>query len=498
MSQTSHTRQERASAVDRPAPAEATRASAEGQAPEPAPGAIESRRRGAYLRRLLALGDWTALIASLFVVTAVSASTEVGALFWAMLFSPVWVLVAKLHGLYDKDHRRIRHSTLDELPSLVSASALGVLALDGLLALSPPGPLSPASAIAVGVGTLAGSFVLRGVLRFLWHRLTPMATGIVVGQPSAVDVVARRVSTHPETRLALVGYLSSQSEPAATELPRLGSVADISKTAREQAIERVVVAEGEMSEPATERLIEECKVAGLALTFLPQHYGLLGPGIELNWLAELPVLDFRFSDPPRSTMAMKRAMDFVVSAFMLLALSPLLALVGLAILVDSGRPVLFRQRRVGEGGKPFNVLKFRTMITDAEQRLPELIDLASLEQPAFKIPNDPRVTRIGRLLRRSSLDELPQLINVLRGDMSLVGPRPEEEAVVALYDERQRIRLAIKPGITGPMQVYGRSDLTFEERLAMERDYLDNLSLATDLMILLRTPGAIVRGDGAY
>ena len=144
------------------------------------------------------------------------------------------------------------------------------------------------------------------------------------------------------------------------------------------------------------------------------------------------------------------------------------------------------------------MLKFRTMVADAEDRLGELIDLSKLDEPAFKIPDDPRVTRVGKLLRRTSIDELPQLINVLRGQMSLVGPRPEEEAVVALYDERQRGRLAIKPGLTGPMQVYGRSDLTFEERLAMERDYLDNLSLLTDLQILMRTPRAIVRGEGAY
>jgi lipopolysaccharide/colanic/teichoic acid biosynthesis glycosyltransferase len=138
------------------------------------------------------------------------------------------------------------------------------------------------------------------------------------------------------------------------------------------------------------------------------------------------------------------------------------------------------------------------MVVDAEERLGELVDLEKLDQPAFKIPNDPRVTRTGRWLRRTSLDELPQLFNVLGGSMSLVGPRPEEESVVALYDERQRQRLAIKPGVTGPMQVYGRSDLTFEERLAMERDYLDNLSLLTDMAILLRTPRAIVRGEGAY
>ncbi len=195
---------------------------------------------------------------------------------------------------------------------------------------------------------------------------------------------------------------------------------------------------------------------------------------------------------------MKRGMDVVVSGALLALLSPLLVLAALAILVDSGRPVFFRQRRAGKEGRSFTMLKFRTMVADAEARLGELVDLSKLEQPAFKIQDDPRVTRIGRVLRRTSIDELPQLINVLRGDMSLVGPRPEEESVVALYDERQRGRLAVKPGLTGPMQVYGRSDLTFEERLAMERDYLDNLSLLTDLAILLRTPSAIIRGDGAY
>src|SRR6185312_7316053 len=427
-------------------------------------GAEGARRRGALLRRLLAMGDWTALIASLCVVTATTSSTDVADLFWAVLFSPSWILVVKLHGLYDHDHRRIRHSTLDEVPSLVSAGVLGTLVLDGLLAISPVGPLSPKSAIAVGVGALLGSFAARGVLRWVWHRATPMAIGIAIGPPAAVDTVARRVMTHPETRLHLVGYLSVSTEEGVAELPRLGGLADISEVARAEGIERVVVAEQQMSEPAAERLIEECKEAGLALTFLPQHYGLLGPGIELNRLAELPVLDFRFSDPPRSTLALKRGLDLLVSGLMLTLLSPLLIAIALLIVIDSGTPVFFRQKRAGKDGVPFTMLKFRTMVTDAEERLGELIDLSKLDEPAFKIPDDPRVTRVGKLLRRTSIDELPQLINVLRGQMSLVGPRPEEEAIVALYDERQRGRLAIKPGLTGPMQVYGRSDLTFEER----------------------------------
>jgi exopolysaccharide biosynthesis polyprenyl glycosylphosphotransferase len=439
------------------------------------------------------------MVGALAVATAATASANVATLFWATLLSPVWLLVVKLHGLYDHDHRRIRHSTLDELPALVSAAALGTLALDGLLALTPAGALTPGTAIMVGVLVFAGSFFARAALRFLWHRLTGVATGLVIGPAEAADRVARRISTHPEARLSLAGYLAPAGEKtAAAGLPRLGPAADISRVAREHDIERVIVTEQEMSEPAAERLIEECKAAGLGLTFLPQHYGLLGPGIELNRLAELPVLDFRFSDPPRSTMVMKSVMDVTISALVLILLSPLLLAIAIAILIDSGRPVLFRQQRVGRDGKPFTMVKFRTMVADAEERLSELVDLEKLKEPAFKIPDDPRVTRIGRVLRRTSLDELPQLINVLSGSMSLVGPRPEEEAVVALYDERQRARLAVKPGVTGPMQVYGRSDLTFEERLAMERDYLDNLSMAGDLAILLRTPVAIVRGEGAY
>jgi exopolysaccharide biosynthesis polyprenyl glycosylphosphotransferase len=449
------------------------------------------------LRRLLASGDWVAQVGALCVVTVASSTTNVATLFWAVLFSPAWILVVKLHGLYDKDHRRIRHSTLDELPSLVSASVIGTLVLDGLLALSPVGPLSPKSAIGVGMGTVLGSFVLRGTLRFLWHHLTPVATGLVIGPAAAADLIARRISTHPEARLALIGYLSPEGDDGAAELPRLGNATEIGRVAAEHQVERAVVAGQDMSEVAAERLIEECKAGGLALTFLPQHYGLLGPGIELNRLAELPVLDFRFSDPPRTTMAMKRGMDIVVAALLLVFLSPLLLAVALAILVDSGRPVLFRQRRAGRNGLPFTMVKFRTMVPDAERRLGELVDLGQLSEPAFKIVDDPRVTRIGRFLRRTSIDELPQLINVLGGAMSLVGPRPEEEDVVALYDERQRLRLNIKPGLTGPMQVYGRADLTFEERLAMERDYLDNLSLLTDLAILIRTPRAVIHGEGS-
>ncbi|MCB0252049.1 MAG: sugar transferase, partial [Anaerolineae bacterium] len=161
-------------------------------------------------------------------------------------------------------------------------------------------------------------------------------------------------------------------------------------------------------------------------------------------------------------------------------------------------PIFFGQTRVGENGRPFRILKLRSMVCDAEARLPEVVDLNALHEPVFKLPDDPRVTRVGRVLRRTSLDEAPQFLNVLRGDMSLVGPRPEEEQVVARYSDEQRRRLAVKPGITGPMQINGRGDLSLQERLRLELDYIDNYSLRRDVAIMLRTIPAIMRGDGAY
>ena len=166
--------------------------------------------------------------------------------------------------------------------------------------------------------------------------------------------------------------------------------------------------------------------------------------------------------------------------------------------LDSPGPIFFRQTRVGQDGRAFRIFKFRTMIDHAEEILPELVNLEALPQPAFKLRSDPRVTRVGRLLRRWSLDEVPQLFNVLAGEMSLVGPRPEQAEVVARYTDDQRRRLAVKPGMTGPMQVNGRGDLPFEERLALELEYIERYSLRRDTALLLRTVPAVLQGEGAY
>ena len=194
----------------------------------------------------------------------------------------------------------------------------------------------------------------------------------------------------------------------------------------------------------------------------------------------------------------KRLMDVLGALGGILLFVPLMVVAAVLIKLDSPGPVLFIQERVGEKGRTFRILKLRTMVRNAEELLDGMLDLDRLDEPVFKIRDDPRVTRAGRFLRRWSIDELPQLFNVLQSDMSLVGPRPEEVRVVRYYDDWHRQRLLAKPGITGPVQISGRGDLSLEDRVRLEVDYISHYALRRDLEILLKTIPAVIRGDGSY
>ena len=357
----------------------------------------------------------------------------------------------------------------------------------------------------VVIGTVAFfvAIVLRSLVRWLYREVAPPERTLSVGSGPKARLVSNRLIVQGGDHLELVGYVGDSeggdiSGPASAGARYFGQPDQIGLIATDQRINRVVIADDELSSRAAGEIIAACRGARVSVTMVPANQTVLGPGTELNRIAEVPMLDFQFGDPPRSTMAIKRATDLVVSVSMLTLTAPFLALAAAMIRFDSPGPVFFRQVRIGRDGDQFTMYKLRTMTADAEEQLDSLIDLDALDEPAFKIANDPRVTRIGKWLRRSSFDEVPQFINVLKGDMSLVGPRPEEEAVVALYDERQRQRLRVKPGLTGPMQVAGRGGLTFEERLALERDYVENLTITGDFRILLRTPRAVIRGEGTF
>ncbi len=436
------------------------------------------------LRRMLALGDILA-VAAAAVFVGLWGSGPTAALL-LVLSAPIWIVVAKLAGLYDRDHRTLRHLTVDELPWLIvwtlSSTALLTLLLAPFPALDP----SSNDRLLVWAAVLSLAFLFRALLRGLWRRTTPPQGVLIVGDGPLAQAVVRKLELFPDIHAEIRSRI-----PNCAELhDRLGEVIE--------DIDRVVIACSELSEGVLEELLPVCRANHVKLTIVPPTRGMFGTATHLTHIADLPLLDYNTWDISRTTVALKRVFDVVVATLALLVALPLLVLAGLAILLDSGLPIFFRQTRAGERGHPFQMLKLRTMVRDAEALLPGLVPFAQLDAPMFKLKADPRITRVGRLLRRTSVDELPQLVNVLRGEMSIVGPRPEQLDLVGRYAPEHQFRLQVKPGITGPMQVYGRGELTFDERLAVEREYVENLSVARDIRIVLITLPAVLGKRGAY
>ena len=445
------------------------------------------RREGpwkdALRRRLLAGAD---LLAAGLAVGVLWASEGAPSALWAALGLPLFILVAKAQGLYDQDHARLRHVTTDELDALFYWATLSVAGIVLGLSLLPVEGPDGLSALLMWAAAFLGAATLRAGARALWRALVPPERAILVGEGPLAEAVARKLTLEGAHHIALV-------EPGPLSLD-----ANLESVLAERGIERAIVAASDLDEEHLAGVVSLCRGRGVKLSVAPPLRAMLGTAVSLNHLAELPLIEFRTWDASRSTMLMKRTMDITGSGLALLVLSPLLLLIALVVRLDSPGPALFRQGRAGRSGRPFEMLKFRTMVRDAEQRLPEVVDIDGLESPMYKLRSDPRVTRVGRLLRRWSLDELPQLVNVLRGEMSLVGPRPEWTRLVERYDEAQLVNLQMRPGLTGPMQVHGRGELTFSERLAVEREYVENHSLRKDLKILLRTVSVVARGHGAF
>lgn len=435
---------------------------------------------------MLALADGTAgLLVSISL--AVFPGAGVDAAFWSAVFIPAWILVAKVSGLYDADHRALRHLTVDELPGIFVWALTGTAAM-GLLLWISPAALPEISAVVGAFAVAACSaVVLRGLARSLWRRIVPRERALVVGSGPLADATRRKLELFPDIHLEVV----DQRDEWLVEDTRdsSGSL---------EGVDRVLLASHWIDEAIIAELLRVCRRERVKLTIVPPARGMFGTAVRLNHVADLPVVEYNTWDSSRSTLMLKRAIDIALSLAALTVLVPVFALAALAIRLDSRGPILFVQERAGLHGRPFRMRKFRTMVSDAEQRLAELVPFDKLADPMFKLRRDPRVTRVGRLLRRTSIDELPQLLNVLKGDMSLVGPRPEQVEIVERYRPEHRFRLALKPGITGPMQVFGRGELSFEERLALERDYIENLSLGRDLRILSLTLPTVFSRRGAF
>jgi exopolysaccharide biosynthesis polyprenyl glycosylphosphotransferase len=442
--------------------------------------------RDSLLRRLLAVADLiTAALATAVVLVGTDDSLP-GAL-RALLFLPVWILLAKLHGLYDRDHRAMRHLTVDELPSIVIWALAATTATVVLLSVTGGRSVTVWHGVDAWLVACTSGFVLRSLARYVWRRTTPRERTLIVGSGPLADATRRKLELFRDMHL----------EPVASESLLSGDVLAQGNSAL-GSIDRVILATPSFDEKLVAGLLAYCRRHQIKLSVIPPIRGMFGTAVQLDHVADLPVVQYNTWDVPRSTQLLKRCMDVALAALALVLLTPLFVLVAIAIRLDSSGPALFAQSRAGRNGMPFRMWKFRTMVCNAEALLPELVAFDALSQPMFKLRNDPRVTRVGRLLRRTSLDELPQLVNVFRGEMSLVGPRPEQVELVARYQPEGRFRLAVRPGLTGPMQVYGRGELTFEERLAVEREYIENLALGRDLRILALTVAPLFSGRGAF
>jgi exopolysaccharide biosynthesis polyprenyl glycosylphosphotransferase len=434
---------------------------------------------------MLAFAD---LIATAVAAGAVSVS--IGSA-WPFVFLPLWLLVAKLLGLYDRDHKALRHLTADEVPALIAWAATISALLAVLLALTPAEGFGSVDAAEFGLVVVLAAVVTRSLARRLWWIWTPPEAVGMIGDESGLASMRRKLGLFRDMHFELaVEQRVEEISEGESRTRNLLAIAD--------GVDRVVVAADIVDPELITELIAICRRRQVKLSVVSPLRGRAVPSLQISQLADLPILEYNTWDASRSSLVIKRTFDLMTAALGLLVLLPLLPFIALAIKLDSRGPVFFTQVRAGLGGRPFRIYKFRTMRLGAEASLDEVVRLEELSEPVFKVRDDPRVTRVGSVLRRLSLDELPQLFNVLLGEMSIVGPRPEQVEIVERYTSEDRVRLTVKPGITGPMQVFGRGELTFDERLAVELDYIENPSLGRDLRILLHTVPAVLRGTGAF
>ena len=346
--------------------------------------------------------------------------------------------------------------------------------------------------------------------RLLWRKWLAAMRGtgkcldraLIVGEPDKAQHVAQQIESTHVAGLKIIGVATS-SEPGCDDscgevLQTDFSVSNLVKIIDQKHPDAVVlVGEDRMGPREIRQLGWELEERSTELIVSPPLTDIAGPRLHTRPVAGLSLISVEYARFTGVKYWVKRLADIIGSFLLMLLLSPILIVVALLVKSDGG-PVIFRQERIGKNGRPFKMLKFRSMVVDAEARLAELEARSDGNGVMFKMKDDPRVTKVGRFLRRFSIDELPQLFNVLSGTMSLVGPRPALPTEVANYDEWAMRRLLVQPGVTGLWQVSGRSDLSWEESVRLDQYYVENWSATTDLLILLRTLKAVVVSDGAY
>ncbi len=456
-------------------------------ADERGPGAC--LRRDALFRRCLLAADVFAIVAAL-VLTIELAARPLQLTWAALACLPILLVAAKVTGLYDRDEMLLRKTTLDEAPRLFQLATLCALVALFSGGVIVNGALDRREALFLWL-TLAALLILsRTVARMIALRVAPRERCLFIGDDAAADMVCAKLTGHPGIKAEVVAHLDmDKAEQWSSEVfsaPRLAEIRDL---AYSMDVHRVIVAPGWIGAEQGQvlNLVRTLKAVGVRVTVLPRLLEVVGSSVEFDELHGVTLLGVRRFDLTRSSMAVKRMFDLLGASLGLLAVSPLMIAIAIAIKLDSPGPVFFRQLRVGRYGQRFYMLKFRTMVKEADEMKDALRDQNEAQEGLFKIAEDPRMTRVGRFLRKTALDELPQLLNIFRGEMSLVGPRPlviEEDRRIEGWNRR---RLELMPGMTGPWQILGPARVPLREMVAMDYLYVANWSLWTDIKILLRT-----------
>ncbi|TML44564.1 MAG: sugar transferase [Actinobacteria bacterium] len=472
------------------------------------------RRRGWLIRRMLLLADVVGLMLA-FSVAELLFGLDHGqhgvglgiesAAFLATL--PAWILIARLYGLYSRDEERTDHSTVDEFVAVFHLATVVCWLFFVLAWVTDLVDPSISKLLAFWVGCIFFVSMGRAAARWLSRkRITYLQNAVIVGAGEVGQLVAHKLLQHPEYGINLVGFVDSEPKERRDDLAHLtllGPQERLPAIVRMFDVERVIVAFSKESYDVTLDLIRSMKDLDVQVDIVPRLFDIVGPSVSIHTVEGVPLLGLPPAHLLRTSRLIKRTTDLVLAIVSLALLAPAFAVIAILIKIGSPGPVFFRQVRRGTNEATFEIYKFRTMFADADARKAEYTHLNKHatnggDPRMFKIRDDPRTTRIGRFLRTHSFDELPQLINVVKGEMSLVGPRPlilEEDQHI---HEWARRRLNLKPGITGPWQVLGRSEIPFEEMVKLDYLYVTSWSVFNDFKLILQTLPALARSRGAY
>ena len=468
------------------------------------------RTRSYRFHSLLVAGDVAlsgVLLTLMLSMSHVSGLNEGGrwTMTWGLLATSLaaclaWPLTVHQLGLYGSQ----RMKGLDHvLARLVLAGAVSTVLVTAA-AFVTKAPVGPRFPLLFGVSQFlvlsTERLILFGALRVARRVGRNTRNVVIVGSGPRAAGVYSTVGTHPEWGLNVLCFVDDAEVPVDASIPadKVNKLVEMPRLLRDHVVDEVIVATPRSMLSAVIPVVSACGAAGVPFTLLSDIFGDYLPPPVTTRFGSFGALRFAPVHHSQTGLALKRIGDVIISGIGLVIAAPVLGVAALAVRMSSPGPAIFRQVRCGLNGRNFEILKLRTMCEDAEAKREDLLHLNTLDGPAFKMDEDPRVTRVGGFLRRFSLDELPQLWNVLRGDMSVVGPRPPLPHEVAQYETFERRRLSMRPGITCLWQVSGRSNVqSFDEWVRMDLQYIDTWSISNDIRILLRTLPAVLKGTGA-